>query len=300
MEFAERYFTTEGIQFLFHGASALYVFVILIILYVGKIIYDYTTPFNLSEQLTTEDNKAVALSFAGFLAAVGFILWGVLSSPAEVRSLWGDIWNTMLWGLIGIVLMQIARWSCERFILYKFNLNKELVTDHNVGTGAVLAGVYAGSGLVIMGAISDDGSGLANTFMQDLVGTLVFFIFGQLAFILFGIIYQYIVRFDLHDEIERDNISAGVAFGMSVLAIGILLSGYIYYSWSLPGLFIWFILSTIMLMMFRYLVDKLILPGTLLDEEIARDQNWGAALLEGSMAIILALILNAAFLYDLI
>ena len=33
------------------------------------------------------------------------------------------------------------------------------------------------------------------------------------------------------------------------------------------------------------LIDKLILPGDDLDKEIADDKNWGAALIEGAVAI---------------
>jgi hypothetical protein len=46
----------------------------------------------------------------------------------------------------------------------------------------------------------------------------------------------------------------------------------------------------------RYIVDKLMLPGALLDEEISIDQNWGAALLEGSIAVGIALLMVPAFL----
>jgi hypothetical protein len=42
-------------------------------------------------------------------------------------------------------------------------------------------------------------------------------------------------------------------------------------------------------------MDKLILPGDLLDEEISKDQNWGAALIEGASSLVVAIIVNAAF-----
>ena len=37
------------------------------------------------------------------------------------------------------------------------------------------------------------------------------------------------------------------------------------------------------------------LPGSLLDEEISKDQNWGAAIVEGASAIGIALVLTAVF-----
>jgi hypothetical protein len=45
----------------------------------------------------------------------------------------------------------------------------------------------------------------------------------------------------------------------------------------------------------RILVDKLLLPGHKLDDEIATDQNWGVALVEGGSAVMVAYLLNASF-----
>ena len=45
----------------------------------------------------------------------------------------------------------------------------------------------------------------------------------------------------------------------------------------------------------RYIADKLLLPGGLLDDEISQDRNWGAALIEGGVAIIIALAVGNLF-----
>ena len=81
-----------------------------------------------------------------------------------------------------------------------------------------------------------------------------------------------------------------------MIAIAILLSGFIIRYDSLLGFVAWFIASLFFLTISRYLVDKILLPGSLLDEEISGDQNWGAALVEGGVAIVLALMLVPAFL----
>ena len=51
--------------------------------------------------------------------------------------------------------------------------------------------------------------------------------------------------------------------------------------------------GTVVLMIIRKLSDKFILPGDALDKEIGNDQNWGAALIEGAVAVGLAYISNS-------
>ncbi|RMH68652.1 MAG: DUF350 domain-containing protein [Gemmatimonadetes bacterium] len=275
---------------LYHPESVLYLVVVLVMFYLGKKVFDLTVPFNLNEQLTQEDNKAIATAFVGYMFGLGIIFWGVLTSEAA-RDVYWDLLDTAIWGGIGILLLNIARVINEQIILYQFDDVKELVEDRNVGTGAVACGAYIGAGLLVQGTIYGESMG----YLQDIISVLIFFVLGEIFFVLYSVLYHRVVRFHLHDEIERDNVAAGVAFGMSFVAMGILLSGYMKFSYSLVGFALWFVLGTFLLLIFRYLIDKLILPGSLLDEEIRQDQNWGAALLEGGTAIAIALLMNAAF-----
>lgn len=159
-------------------------------------------------------------------------------------------------------------------------------------TTAVECGSYVGSGLIVHAALSGENTSVLN----GLISTLIFFAVGQVLFIVFGLMYQKVTRFDVHQEIEQDNAAAGVSAGMNLVAIGVLLSGYIKFSDSLPGLGVWFVIAALLLLTSRYMVDKVMLPGALLDEEIKNDKNWGAAFVEGTAAIALALIVNACFL----
>ena len=130
---------------------------------------------------------------------------------------------------------------------------------------------------------------------MELLDTLVFFAAGQIAFILTGLCYQKCTSYDIHAEIEKDNVAAGVSFGMTLIAVAILLNGYVMRSDSLVGFVVWVPLSIILLLTSRYLVDKAILPSSPIDHEISVDQNWGVALIEGGTAIGIALVLNACF-----
>ena len=295
----QTWFDTEAALDLIDPQAVMYLVVTGLVLYVGKLVNDWLTPYKLNEQLTEVDNKAVALSFSGYILALGIILWGILSTDSSIpptgsmsRDLIANLVDTAIWGGIGIVLLQIARLINDKILLYQFNNTKELVEDQNVGTGAVQCGTYIGSAFIIRAALSGEA---AESFLVSLTSTLVFFILGQLAFILFSKLYQIVSRYDLHGEIEKDNVAAGVSFGMTLTAVGIVLSGYILRSDSIVGLALWFVLSAFLLLVLRYVVDKLLLPGKILDEEISQDRNWGAALVEGSAVLGLALILTAAF-----
>jgi len=276
-----------------------YVITVFIILYAAKLMYDLFTPFSISEQLTTADNKAVAVSFSGYMLGVMLILLGIFKSGTVVEGgiesrldLARDLLATVIWGLVGIVLLNVSRIFNDKLLLYKFDNVKELVQDKNIGTAAVLWGSYIGSALIVKAAVYGETQG----WLIDITGSVIFFLAGQIAFVVYGWLYQKIHRYDVHDEIEKDNVSAGVAFGLSLTAMGILLSGYLMENLSLVGFVLWFILAVFILLVTRYIVDKLILPGALLDEEVTRDQNWGASLLEGSIAVGLAFLLVAAIL----
>jgi uncharacterized membrane protein YjfL (UPF0719 family) len=89
--------------------------------------------------------------------------------------------------------------------------------------------------------------------------------------------------------------AAGVAFGATLIALAILISGQIRRDDSLVALAVWIPISLLVLLGSRWLVDLIILPDARIHEEIARDRNWGVALIEGSAAIGIALLLDATF-----
>ena len=293
------FFGTEEALSLIDSQALIFLVLAIAILWIGKMVNDFCTPYNLSTELTTKDNKAIAVSFSGYILAIGIILWGVLRQDIAVSEaesgrdfLLRDLGGTLLWSLFGIGLLQVARIANDKFLLSHFKNVKELVEDHNIGTGAVQAGAYIGSAFTIQAATYGETSG---SLLADILSTLLYFGIGQVAFILFAIVYQKASAYDLHKEIEKDNAAAGVGFGITLAAVGMLLSSYIMNNDSLLGLALWFVICVFLLTVCRYAIDKFILPGASLDEEISKDRNWGAALIEGTAAISLTLILTTLF-----
>lgn len=291
----QEWLSVEPLRELILSNSALYFILALLLLFIARRIKTIGSGIDLDAELTTRDNKALSLETAGYFLGVMIVIASTYRSspPAEGASLWSDLGMSAVWSLLAMVLLILSSWINDRFLLHRFNNKKELITDQNVGTGAVLAGTYIGTALIVSASLQGTTGG---GFGLEIIDTLVFFAVGQLAFILLGVLYQKASGYDIHEEIENDSAAAGIALGMNLLAMGVILSGHIESSDSLVSLVVWAFVSTLLLLLGRFLVDRFLLPGSPLDHEIAKDRNWGAALIEGAVALGLALIINTSFL----
>lgn len=284
---------TSSVVGIFSSPAILYFAVGLSLVLLAKPVKGLTTRYNLSEELTKHDNKAVGVATAGYLFGVLTIIRGVIISGGNPdNSLSRDLLSVAIWTVISLSLLLVSAWINRKFLLNQFDVHKELVTDRNVGTGAVLAGTYIGTAFMISASISGTTGG---GFGMEVLDTLVYFVIGQLGFILLGAIYQRTCGYDVHQEIERDNEAAGIAFGATLIGLAILISGQIRRDDSLVALAVWIPISLFVLLGSRWLVDLVVLPDARIHDEIARDRNWGVALIEGSAAIGTALLLDASF-----
>lgn len=293
----ESLFSTDG-AFIVKDFSMLAYFALAIFLFwIATAVQNLLAKHHLQEELTKKDNKAIAVSFSAYLLSVALIQLTIMGSESEVQDssnykefLVQDLLSTFVWTLIGIVMLQIARIINEKYMLFAFCTDKELIEDRNVGTGLVQAGSFIGSALIIRASLSGDTS---FTFTESLFLVLLYFFITQLILVFFGRIYQKICGYDLHKEIEKDNLAAGLSFGGAIIGISISISGYIMNYNSIFGLFVWFIISSIILFIGRFLIDRLILPSAKIKDEIVIDQNWGVSAIEAIGFIGLALVMNA-------
>ncbi len=271
-------------------SSGLIFLLITVVLFLfAKVIKDLSTPYSINEELRT-GNDAAACSLAGYFCATIFILLGAILGPSQ--GLRQDIICFIGYGFLGIVLLNISRLINDKIILYQFSNVKEIIEDRNAGTGAVEFGSYIASGLVVAGSIHGEGGGVTTA--------LVFFLLSQLVLIIFSWLYNRLTPFDVHAEIERDNIAAGVAFGGSLVALGVILlkgavGNFISWQYNLTNFAICVISGLILLPLIRLFFDKLILPGTNLNYEISHDQNLGLGILEMIIAILFAVVIFFVF-----
>jgi uncharacterized membrane protein YjfL (UPF0719 family) len=274
------------------GVSLAYVVLGVVVLIVAKLVNDWLTPFKIDRQLTEKDNPAVGLALTGYFAGVVIIFLGASIGPdvsaLSTTELLQMIGIDFLWSMGGILALNVGRVVVDRLVLTKFSTVKEIIEDRNVGTGAVEAGCYIATALVVAGAIHGEGG--------NLLTAIVFFLLGQLVLVLFSRFYQMITRYDIHEEIEKDNVAAGVALGVSMIAIGILLlratmGDFIGWAENMQSFAVNAGIGFVLLMILRRVTDALLLPGTTIAHEIAHDQNLNAAWVEGIVSVGLATVI---------
>ena len=274
-----------------------------VLLWGARLIRNIFVPYSLNAELTDRDNPAVGLSLMGYLAGVVIIIACAIHSPGVYGTTqfnwvkWGlDLLITTGYIIAGIFVLNLNGIVTSRFILYKFDVEKELIGDRNSGTGFVEASGFIATGLIAGGSIHGEGG---------IVDTVVFFVLGQIMLILISLLYQFTCGFDVHKEIAENyekngvvyggNVAAGVAFGSNIIAIGIILTGSIWGDFSgwLKDIltFVGYgIGGAILLWIGRIIVDRIILPGSRLVKEIKDDKNINGAYLEAVLSIGIAVI----------
>jgi len=259
------------------GTGFIYLAVVLGLLVLGKWLYDVLhRRFVLRTELVEKDNLAVALAVSGYYLGLVIVLGGVVSGPASF-SVIDDVIGLVIFGVLGTVLLNLSAWVNDAVVFSKFDNEREIVEDRNAGMGAVEAGNYVAVGLITAGAMSGEGG---------LVPGLVYWFAGLVALIVAGLLYDKMTSYDLHDEIEKDNVAVGVAFAGVLIGVGniIRLAGegdFVSWNQSLTEFGYYTIVGLFLLPLVRLFADKVLLPGASLSDELVKDQpNLGAGVLE--------------------
>ena len=255
----------------------IYLAVVLVLLVVGKLVYDgLHRRFVLRIELVEKDNLAVALAVAGYYLGLVIVLGGVVSGPASF-SLVDDVIGLVIFGLLGIVLLNLSAWINDKVIFSKFDNEREIVEDRNAGMGAIEGGNYIAVGLITAGAMSGEGGVLPG---------LVFWVSGLVALIVAGLLYDKVTSYDLHDQIEKDNVAVGVAFAGVLVGFGniIRLAGagdFVTWNESLTEFGYYTLVGLVLLPLVRFFADKVLLPGASLSDELVQERpNLGAGVIE--------------------
>ena len=259
-------------------AGFVYLAVILVLLAVGKWVYDALhRRFVLRVELLEKDNLALAVTVAGYYLGLVIVLGGVVSGPASV-SLLDDVIGLVIFGALAIVLLNLSAWVNDRLVFSRFDNEREIVEDRNVGVGILEGANYVAVGLITAGALSGEG-GMASA--------LVFWVTGLAALVVAGVLYDRITSYDLHDQIEGGNVAVAVAFAGVLVGFGnvIRLAGegdFVSWNESLTEFGYYLVVGLVLLPLVRLFADKVLLPGARLADELVQERpNLGAGVIEG-------------------
>jgi len=272
----------------------------LIILVIAKLARDIITPYKIDEEVTTKNNLAVAVRLSGYFIGVILVFLGTLYQPLALAEVDGlgfnqeyaeDVLRVFLYSLAGIAALNLVRIFMNRLILFKFDIEKEVVEGQNVGSGAAEFGMYVATGLLIAGAVAGEGGG------PDTAAA--FFGMGLVLLVLFALFYQLTTSFDIHSEIEGNNTAVGIAFGGNLIGIGLVTFKAVFGNFGgwqegIAAFVIFGIVGFALLYVMRILLDKLLLPTISTSNAIAVQRNVGVAFIESAVVISSAMILFLA------
>jgi uncharacterized membrane protein YjfL (UPF0719 family) len=287
------------------SAGIIYLVVCFVLFIIAKFTYHLlNTRINSTEELVKKDNAAFAVAMAGYYFGVIMAIGGALVGPnnwfleepfdlvENIRILSQHVLDIFFYGILSIVLMNLSVIINDKVILYKFRNEDEIIRDQNAGTGAVEFASYTATGLIVFGAVSGDTTLVTNLYiwryeLGGLFSALIFWILGQGVMVLAGVVYNAILPFDVHKEIEKDNVAAGIGFAGVLLALGNLIrvasmGNFISWQENILRFTYIVILGLVLLPVIRFGTDKILLPGEKLTDEIVNQEkpNIGAAFIE--------------------
>ena len=274
----------------------IYVALGLVVLTIAKLARDVVTHHRIEEEIVNKSNVAVAVRVSGYLAGVILVFLGAVYEPLGFAVYEGlgidgafglEVLRVFLYSLAGIVALNLMRLVTDRLVLYRFQLEREIIQDQNVGAAAAEFGVNVASGLVIAGAIAGQGGPLI---------ALAFFGLGLVVLVLFALFYEWTTPFDIHDEIERDNPAAGIALGGNLVAIGLVtfkatFGDFVGWQQGILEFVIYSVVGFVLLYVLRLAVDLVLLPHTRVSDQVAAGRNVGVAFVETAVVVSSALIL---------
>lgn len=277
----------------------IYLALSVLLLTLFKIVNDVSSSYSLNNELSERDNKAVGLSFAGFVFSICIIIQSVLFSPslqntenATLINWKNDILSTIIWAFIGCCLLLLSRIINDRLLLPRFSNTKELIENKNLGVGISQAASYISVALIISAILSSPQS---ESLSKDILLVGLWFIISNLIILIFAKAYQFILPFNIHDELKNNNPAAATSFSGFLLSAAIMISFYISRYDSILALIVWALMSFCLLALARLMIEKIILRGLQLNKEISTDHNWGMALIEAVTLIGFSMIITGAF-----
>ena len=296
----------ETLQFFPRGLA--YVALGVVVLYLAKWILDLATPYHVSDQLSRKSNAALGLSICGYLLGVIVVFVAVLYTPfASGDADWRftaefgfDVLEVFLYSVGAIAVLNLTRYLIDHLVLYKFDVEKEIIENQNLAAGAVEFGVYLAVSLVVAASLAGYGDPQLGTAvpstLDEILRSVVFFVLGLGMLILYALFYQVTTAYDIHDEIEKGNAAIGVTMAANLIAVSLVafkaVAGeFLGWSESLIGFFVFAVIGFLLLVIVRWIIDKAMFPKVKIADELSASQNVGVAFIIGGVVVSTALVL---------
>jgi uncharacterized membrane protein YjfL (UPF0719 family) len=259
--------------------AATYLLLTFVLCWVGKLAYGWFHPrIRVDREITARDNAAFAVPLGAYYLGILIVMGAPLSGQPR-GSLLQDAGAVAAWGILAIVLLNLASLANRRFIFRDLDLAHEILERRNVAAGIVIGGSHVANALLILGALADEGG---------LRPAAVFWLYGQVLLTVAALVFLRLVGYDLPAEIRRGNHAVALTLAGALVAIGNILRMSItgpFEGWttSLAASTGYALAGLALLFVVRQLTDWLLLPGVTIRQEVVEQEvpNVGVGYLEG-------------------
>lgn len=259
--------------------SIIYLLTSFVLFFLGRLIYKLVhRNVNVDHELVEKDNLAFAMANVGYYVGLLIAIWSLFVGD-DFGHIVDNLIGIFIYGLLSIVLLNLSILVSDKLILRQFNLKKEIVDDQNVGSGVIEAAICVANGLIIHGVLVENPDGFLEI--------LLLWALTQVLLLIVSIVYNKITPYNVHAEIEKNNVAAGVGYAGAIIALANLVRhGAEMHadSWIVvaENLGLETGLGLLLLPAARYMTDKILLPGRNLTDEIVNQEvpNVGAAVIE--------------------
>jgi uncharacterized membrane protein YjfL (UPF0719 family) len=266
---------------------------IVLLLIVARFINQFVMNIHLTESLVHKDNPAMGVQISGYVLGMMLIVASVLSGSGS-GSLLIDARDVAIYGTTGIIVLALSSTLLLRVFLSAEA--HESVRQGNIAVAITAAGSYIATALVIAACVSGDARG------GNFLTSIVFMLAGFVALLVITYLFRRLTAYDDVQEILGGNVSAAMSYAGLMIAIGIIVGhaakgDFVDYVSSFAG-FGRALLAVVALYPIRqFLVQGLLLGsgfrlyGGGLDDEISRDKNINAGIIEAVSYIGAALLI---------
>lgn len=132
--------------------TAVYFVLGLLVLVLGRRVFDWLTPYNVNQEIAEKNNVAAGVTEAGFYVALALITHAAVAGTPQLSSIYEEMASVVVFFIIGLIALAIGRWVLHWTV--PFSIDKEVVEDQNVAVGVTEAGFYIALAILIHCVVS--------------------------------------------------------------------------------------------------------------------------------------------------
>jgi uncharacterized membrane protein YjfL (UPF0719 family) len=132
--------------------AAAYFVLGLVVLVLGRRVFDWMTPYSLNDEVAKKNNVAAGVAEAGFYVALAIITHAAVAGTPRLGSFYTEMASAVVFFVLGLVALAVGRWVLHRTV--PFSMDKEVVEERNVAVGVVEAGFFVALAILIHSVVS--------------------------------------------------------------------------------------------------------------------------------------------------